>query len=59
MWHSLSFVAESRRVCPVLLADFAMASPDKYGISTKFEEPEVSTWYVDALVRDFKNAEAD
>lgn len=54
MWHSLKFVAESRRVDARNLHDFAMAKTDKYGIATDRGEPEVNTWQVDQLVKDFK-----
>ncbi len=58
MWHSLKFVAESRRVNGEALTAFAMAHQDKYGIATDRVEPEVNTWNVDQLVRDFKTLPA-
>jgi hypothetical protein len=54
MWHNLTFVAESRRVDPKALTDFALANEDQYGIATDRGEPEVNTWHVDKLVADFK-----
>ena len=53
MWHTTEFVAESRRVDPVALKAFAGANEDKYGIVAQYGRLEVSTWHVDALVRDF------
>lgn len=56
MWHTLPFVAESRRIDAKELAAFAMANQDRYGIVTDRGEPEVNTWHVDKLVADFKGA---
>ena len=54
MWHPIAFVAESRRVDEKQLADFAMLHKDKYGIVDDLGRPEVNTWHVDDLVKDFK-----
>lgn len=54
MWHSLAFVAASRNVDTKELTEFALADIDRYGISDGVCGPEVNTWHVDALVRDFK-----
>jgi len=54
MWHRLSFVAESLCVSAAELTAFALANLEKYGIVVDRGSAEVSTWHVDALVRDFK-----
>jgi len=53
MWHSLSFVAESRQLDAGDLTSFALSHQDKYGIVQDRGEPEVNTWHVDQLVADF------
>lgn len=54
MWHSIAFVAESRRVNAAELESFALANEDKYGIIADRGATEVNTWHVDDLVGDFK-----
>ena len=55
MHHTLSFVAESRRIEPVAFKEFALANVDKYGlVLVEGRVPEVGTWYVDQLVSDFR-----
>lgn len=54
MWHTISFVAESRRVDLAQLQAFALANQDEYGIVCQGGRTEVSTWHVDDLIRDFK-----
>lgn len=54
MWHTIAFVAESRRVDAAALESFALVNEDKYGIVADRGAAEVNTWHVDALVRDFK-----
>lgn len=58
MWHTIAFVAESRRVDAAALESFALANEDEYGILTDRGATEVNTWRVDALVRDFKALQA-
>lgn len=59
MWHTIPFVAESRRLDAAALTDFAIANQDKYGIATERGRPEVNTWHVDQMVADFKADQAD
>lgn len=54
MWHTIAFVAESRHVDAKALADFALVHEDLYGIVADRGEPEVSTWYVDKMMSDFR-----
>lgn len=54
MWHTLAFVAESRSVDAAELTAFAEQRADKYGIVDEGQGPEVNTWHVNELVRDFK-----
>jgi len=54
MWHTLTAVADARRLDAAEFVKFAMASTDKYGICTDRVDPEVNTWHVDTLVNDFK-----
>lgn len=54
MWHSLKFVAESRRANAEALTTFALAHQAKYGIAADRPKPEVNTWHVDQLMADFK-----
>lgn len=54
MWHTLNFVADSRHIDAEKLNMFAMANQDKYAIAADRSQPEVNTWHVDQLVKDFK-----
>jgi hypothetical protein len=56
MWHTMGFVAESRRLDVQALEAFALARQDTYGIVTDRGATQVNTWHVDALVADFKAA---
>lgn len=55
MWFPLSFVAESQSLDRQSLEVFASAHVDQYGIVDDGKGLEVSNWYVDDLVRDFKS----
>lgn len=54
MWHSLAYVAEARRLDEKQFVDFALSNQERHGIVVERGVAEVSTWHVDALVRDFK-----
>lgn len=56
MWHSIGFVAESRGLNATALEAFATGAGDKYGLVCERGAVEVSTWHVDALVKDFISA---
>lgn len=56
MWHKISVVAKTHRLDPDLLSSFAVANSSIYGIVDEGRGPEVSTWYVDGLLRDFKGS---
>lgn len=54
MWHTIAFVAESRRIDVSQLQAFALANQAEYGIVCEGGRTEVCTWHVDDLVRDFR-----
>lgn len=56
MWHSIAFVAESRRLDAAALETFATSAGEKYGLVSDRGAVEVNTWHVDALVKDFISA---
>jgi hypothetical protein len=58
MKHTLSVIAQSRKLDPLEFKEFALANEDKYGILTDGSEPEVGTWHVDQLVCDFRSLQA-
>ncbi|MBL1153140.1 MAG: hypothetical protein HND43_10475 [Armatimonadetes bacterium] len=53
MWHSLAFVAQSRRLNEKMFVEFALSDQERYGIVVERGVAEVNTWHVDALVSDF------
>lgn len=58
MWHSLSFVAQSRRLDEKMFVEFALFDLERYGIVVERGVAEVNTWHVDALVSDFNASDA-
>lgn len=58
MWHPLSVVAESRLLNREKLIAFAQRPENwaKYRLVSAGQGLEVSTWYVDQLVADFKDS---
>ncbi len=54
MWHPVVNVAKSQKLDEKKLANFALQNLNKYSIVTNLGYPEVSTWYVNKLVDDFR-----
>jgi hypothetical protein len=57
MWNSLTMVAENQFLPESEFVSFAEMHVDKYRIDVSNpKRPEVGTFWVDALIKDFRNA---
>lgn len=58
MWNQVQYVAVSQFLPEPELVAFAIENTDKYSIDreAKTNVPYVGTWYVDAMLKDFRAA---
>lgn len=57
MWNDVKLVARNHRLDEQKFFDFAIANENKYKIChEELDRAEVNNWFVDSLIKDFKQA---
>ena len=54
MWHRVSCVAEVRGFNEEDFIKFALDNRGKYHVCLDYQIPEVNTWNVDQMIKDYK-----